>query len=40
MVIATLMSVLIHRPVIDSLIDAGLWRSNFKGTTPKIKRDH
>jgi hypothetical protein len=33
MVIATLMNVLIHGPIIDSLIDAGPGRSNFK-------RDH
>jgi hypothetical protein len=33
MVIATLMTVLIHGCVIDSLIDAGLGRSNFKRAT-------
>jgi hypothetical protein len=36
MVIATLMNVLIHGPVIDSLIDAGLGTPISKGTTPKI----
>jgi hypothetical protein len=34
MVIATLMTVLVHGCVIDSLIDVGLGRSNFKRDSP------
>ena len=40
MVIATLMTVLIHGCVIDSLIDVGRGRRISKETAPKIKRDH
>ena len=39
MVIATLMIVLIHGRVIDSLIDVVPGRSNFKKAVPEIKRN-